>query len=529
MAKNKSIRTIDDVIASDWVNDPGDGASWENGLKWISKSIVSDKDLESKEDLKRQLEEHLRFALCSPIAAVREAGFFYCLAWKKLDYLEDYDDEEDGKELLLASLKKLYSTHSFKRLSLHLFIFPSWKDTLLSVSALLTKRLAPPVAASLESALANPEKMPRTLGALEELITVLGIAPDEANDLLFNFWMKRATFVEDAFSLEDYVLAHERLTIFSSLGRNFSGFASDYCQLLARHLARVPSYLLPAAISWMLIWKCRGCVDMAVKRIYESERDLFAHSLMSHYSRLELGLEETRCLVDFAFNAGEQPQQGAHELLLLCMDESAPAPLLGQAIRAGLEDREQRDKVFSVFALLVERMEVRSTDILSPRSAYLSNLWDSVEGSDDCARWQEVLETFEHIVSAATDPFLESEFFFPLLHACFSSPSIELTRLALDFAEGREGLLSLMEGWLTEPDLQEELVAGLKDKDTHKQIHSLNRLLTMYGHVPVASEYLSKSLQEFQRDISASSADEALKQRMIRTSKRIMQSVKTKA
>jgi hypothetical protein len=522
---SKSIKSIDDVIASDWVNDPSDGASWENGLKWISKAIVSDKDLDSKEDLKQQLEDHIRFALCSPISAVREVGFFYCLAWKRMDLLEDYDDEDDAKALLLAALKKLYDSHSFKRLSLNLFIFPSWRMSLSCVSALVSKRLAPPVVALLGKALAKPEKMLRTLGAIEELLVILGIAPDDVQELLSDFWKERAAFIQEAFEREDYALAHERLALFSTLGRNFSGFATDYCQLLERHLTHVPIYLLPTALSWMLVWKCQNCVNVAVKRLHETDRDLFTQTLILHFSRLNLGLEETRRLVDFAFKAGEQAQQGAHELLFLCMDKGAPSPLLGQAIRAGLEDKARRNETYSVFSLLVERMEVRSTDILGPRSEYLSKLWTSVEGSTDCARWQEVLETFEQIVATATDPFLESEFFLPLLHDCFLSPTIELTRFALNFAGKREGLISALKEWLAEPNLQEELIAGLKDKDARQQIHTLNRLLTMYGHLPVPSEYLSKGLREFEQDLAASSADEEFKQRMLRTSRRILKSV----
>ena len=525
MADEKSIAAEEDILESEWVNDLRDAICWENGLKWLSKAIVSDKDSGSKEDLKRQLEEHIRFALRSTAAGIREIGFFYCLAWKKMNYLEEYDGDDEAQALLFAALKKLYASHAFKRLSFKLFICPEWQDSLACVTALLSKRLAPPVAALLERLLADPCKLSRTLVAIEELLTVLGIAFEDLQGVFAGFWKKRALLIEEAFENDDYVLAHDRLAVFSKLGKNFSSTAEGYGLLLERHLERVPLYLLPAALSWMLTWNCQNCLDKAVKRIHETDGDFFAQILMVHYAHRELGLEETRRLIAFTFKAGEQASLGARELLCLCMERGGSAPLLGQAIREGLEDEARREETFSIFALLVEKMELRSSDIIAPRSEFLSNLWSSVAESDDPIRWHAVLETFERIVSAAADPFLESEFFLPLLRTCLLSPSIELTRLALNFVGDRARLLPVLKDWLAEPALQEELTADLKDEDMRLQIAALNRLLTMYGRIPVSSKYISECLQGFLHTLADSPADDELKRRMMRTSGRILQSV----
>jgi len=521
----EKIKSDGNGFTSSWVNDLGDPASWGNGIKWLSKAIVSDSDADWKNELRRQLDDHIRAALASPLAAIREVGFFYCLAWKKMDFLAAYSGG-DAEGLLLDALTKLYDSHAFTGLSMKLFIRPDWGESVACVSALLSKRLAPPVTAALENSLADPDEAPKTLVAIEELVRLLRVPIDQVRALLVGYWERVAALIQDAFAREDYALVHTHLAALSPLGGLFGDFSYEYCRFLERSIASAELSLLPDALSWAVVWECRACLDKGLERLLGADRGVFAEFLVRHYARFGLGLPDARRLVDFAFKAGGlAPGEGARELLFLCMDGGAASPLLGQAIAAGLEEEGLLDETLSLYALLVEKLEIRSGDILAPRARYLAGLWDAAEGSADPARWREALGIFEHIAAVTGDAFLESEFFLPLLRACLFSPSRDLMRTAIAFIADRKRLVSYVNGWLSEPELQRELTAGIKSKDALSQIRALNRLLEFFWHFPAPSAYIYRCVEDFEGELIASSAEEKLKQRMLRTSGRILRSV----
>jgi len=484
----------------------------------FSRAILANTDPELKIEYKQQLDEHIRFALDSADVKIRGLGFFYCLAWKKIDFLRSYD-QSDAQEILRHALIKLYANYKFKYLDFGLFISADWEESLAAVSALFEKRLSASVLAAIGSFASEMD----ALYTIEELVCILGVPHSEADSLLSNFWRARSVYIRDAFARGDYAAAHDELKILSAFRKIFGDFTEEFGELLHQHIEHAGYAYMADALSWMLSWSCLNCLGAGIECIMINGSELLVQVLRRRYAVLQAG--DAWRLVGFAFGSGIEARAGMRELLLLCMDDNARAPYLKMAIRECLKNPKRRPDVYAIFILLTDTLQVTSSDIYAARAEYLAQLWDSVAGDVSIAYLRAVLEIAEQLVVISGDPFIESEFFLPLLRTYLFSPSIPRSRLALHFVHERKKLIPIFKMWLTEPELQNMFVTELQSADPRAQIHCLNRIRAIYCRIPVASPYLSGHIEKFEQKISDSQLAEPLKKRMLRISKRIAESI----
>ena len=98
-----------------WVSDESSLVSWENGMKWLSKAIVSDNNEMDKQELKHVLEEHLRAGFVHPANSIRQVAVFYSLCWKRMDLIDEFWNKIGTGDLLRYlndALSRMYSNYS---------------------------------------------------------------------------------------------------------------------------------------------------------------------------------------------------------------------------------------------------------------------------------------------------------------------------------------------------------------------------------------------------------------------------------
>ncbi|MDR2734218.1 MAG: hypothetical protein LBC99_06160 [Spirochaetota bacterium] len=525
-------------FTSVWVSDLEDSKSWETGFMGFSRAILANNDPGLKSEYKQQLNEHIRFALDSPSSAIREFGFFYCLAWKKIDLLRSYN-RNDAQDILLRALVRLYANYEFKYLDFRLFIFASWEESIAAVSALFEKCLSAAVLDSIAKRFASDLDM---LHTINELVCILGVPHSEADALLSGSWQARSARIREAFAREDYASAHDELKILSVFRKIFCDFTEEFGVFLQCHIEYAGYAYMADALSWMLSWSCHNCLQAGIECIMKNGNELMVKVLLRRYAALDekhpaltkdgqkrgaavLQTDTAWRLVSFALGSGIEPREGMRELLLLCMDANSRVPYLKLAIRECMKNPKRRPEVYAVFMLLVDTLSITSSDIFDARAEYITQLWDSVSGEASIAHLRNVLDIAEQLVLISGDPFIESEFFLPLLRTYLFSTSVPRSRLALRFANERKRLIPIFKMWLTEPELQNMFVRELESADPQAQIQCLNRIRAIYCRLPTASAYLADRLRKFEQDISASALTEPLKRRILRISRRIAVSV----
>lgn len=507
-----------DISADGWVADLDDPVCWENGMKWLSKAIVSDNDPFDKKELKAQLEQHITVALCSQRQEIRQTGFFYSLAWKRLEQIAGYEGA-DRQALLRAALERLYEKHDFHYFSLRLLVRNDWADTLISIAALLQKKIAAHERVQFAAGLASGDEIlvARTLRSIDECVHVLGIPVAEFETILAEFWRRRQILTGDLIAIGDIRRSRQYFALIEPVRELLQATGADHGRLLTSYLDMARGEDFFAGFRWCLRWGCREGVEKALAKVWPGDGRIVARLVRLHADSSLL--DQGRCEELLALAGGVR--DAVREILELCMDPAAPAPILASAIRAGFADHQRRETVFVLTGALIEGMRLGSQDIISARAHFLTTVWDSVEGSADAGLWEETLGLLYRLVEVSGDALLEGEFFLPLLRECLLSDLVGISRIATGFIRRREDLRRVVQSWLSEPQLQSELVAGLSSLRVQDQVCALNRLMTLYCRYPVSSAYLSKRIGRYIEQLGKSDVRGDLRLKMKNAAVRI--------
>ncbi len=507
-----------DVAADGWVADCADPVCWENGMKWLSKAIVSDNDPFDKKELKIQLERHISIALCSPKKEIRQTGFFYVLAWKRLDLIAGYG-QGDGQALLRSALERLYEKHDFHYFSLKLLVRNDWAGSLASVAALLQKKIGEHEKKAYAAGLQSGDEIlvARTLRTIDECVHVLGIPVVEFETLLVDFWRKRQVVTGDLIAIGDIRRSRQYFAMVEPVRELLQAVGADHSRILSSYLDLAKGEDFFAGLRWCLRWGCRDGMAKALDKIWPEHLGLVARLVRVHIE--SPALDQKRC--EALVNLAGRNREGVRELLELCMDPSASAPNLASAIEEGLCVSERRIDVFVLTGAMVEGMRVKSPEIISVRARFLSKIWDMVEGSEDVDIWDGALQILYELVDASRDTLIDGEFFLPLLREALFSESLTISRMANGYLKKRPDLKKVVLSWLSEPQLQTELASGLSSLRLQDQVKTLNRLVTLYCRYPVPSAYLSKRVARYVEHLEKTRIEGGLKEKMRHAAERI--------
>lgn len=505
---------MNDIATAGWVVDPDDAVCWENGMKWLSKAIVSDNDPFDKQELKGQLDRHIAVALGAAAPAIRQTGIFYCLAWKKLGLLAggvtgDYLAE------LRGGLARLYDNHVFVHVSFDVLVKGGRDEALAAVAALIAKKIPPVLFAELEEQLAASDDsvVGRALHVIEELVRVLNIPTEEISGLLREFWRKRQIEVGNYLAVGDQRRCRHYFALVEPARELLLAVGADHDRLLEDFAAMATGEDVFAGLRWIMRWRCRAALPVVVGKLWPGGRTVLVRVLRAHVDDPRLDRETCGELFDLAGRGGAP---AVVELLTLFIDGNAPAPVFGGVLRDGLLDPQERERVFFLLGLMIECGSLMSTDIVAVRAGFLGRLWDSVQGSADAVLWADVLALLERLVAASGDVLLDGEFFQPLLRESLVSPLSAVSGVAAAVVARRPDLGRIVNDWLCSLQLQNELLEGLISVEIRTQIAALNRLVAIYCRYPVRSQYLSKRLGEYRDRVKTARLDEELRRKMLR-------------
>lgn len=500
-----------DIFVDDWVDTPDDPSSWENGLRGLSRAIVSGINPLEKEELKTQLDQYITAALSSTNTTIRQTGFFYSLAWKRFELISVYEGT-DRESLLQGALERLYEKYEFHYFSLKQLVRDDWPGSVSSVARLLQKKLADHERVRFAEGLASADEavVDRTLHSIDECVRVLGIPVAEFTSVLSGFWKKSMLLTGDLIAAREIKRSQKFFLLIESVRELLQVFGVNPTPLLLSYLDIARDEDLFFGFRCCLCWRCRAGVDKALAKTWPLNRSTIARLIQLH---LDSPLLDQRRCEEILALAGTD-KEAVLEILDLCMDPAAPAPLLASAIEAGLADQTRCVAVFVLTGAMIEGMQLECEDIILTRTRFLARLWSSVEGSVAVELRKETLELLYRLVEASGDSLLEGEFFLPLLRDCLLSEKSEVHRIALGLVQRSDDLKRVVQSWLSEPQLQNDLAAGLLSAQLQDQVRSLNRLLALYCRYPVSSMYLSKHIGRYLEQLEKSALAAGLRLKM---------------
>lgn len=492
-----------DIESYGWVNKKSDIVSWENGLKWISKAIVADKNPQDKLELKSILDVHLNKAFSSNQTRIKEIAVFFCLAWRKYSLLNSFWEKtkfQVMKGYLTNSLNKIFSHHDFKYLDFSIFIKNDKMKAIESIEFILDKKIIHPfykedVTMGLFSK--KQKNVIHTFNVLAELFHKVNLKPDFLKDDLIVFLNQ--SFMEFDRNIEnsEFDKCIYFLGLIEPLREVIISFKYDLSIHLRRLYYKTSKEFLNEVYIYVFKWKA---IYIARKFLIHAEG-----------GRIDLIVAEA---ISTYFNNANFPIKTAHDMILfikttsrvqlyeLLCDISA-----GELNSKGLisffegklrsDNNEDQLNALKFINILLNTLGISSSKIEKLIYNFFESLWNKTVAFHDHKKWYKALEFLKEIEDETQLPYITQEFLSPLIREALFSHSSLIIKDVLIFSSKYGKVEREIKQWLSERFNQKLLSDDLFSKDTKTQINTLNRLVSIYYRVSVSSEYLVKRLEEF--------------------------------
>lgn len=496
-----------------WVSNPDDLVSWENGLKWLSKAIVSDNDQADKEELKQVLDLHLEASFSHAKPSIRGVAVFYALCWRKFPMLVSFWDRSDVREmrrLLNDGLSKMYSNYPTMELDFNLFLDRDRETCFRMVRLLVEQKLPDPlVLRRIQPGLfsGNSHAEAAALLLISELVLLLGMSAEAFRPLLEPFFNKGCHEFHEAVTREDWVWGLDFLQMIEPVRRIIIGYGfHDHLHRSFRgFFFCAPTPFFRETFVALIRW---GFLDMLRDYIKQARDESIVPLLAEVSARyLEPGVRGAvgryHSLYYSLFAAG-------WEVLYDFFEALEKVPGAGQFLcghfRSGLLDSDplkmysaDPEWLFTISAnlqLVLRVLPAPPEALKEIRFRFLESIWKTVIPSRRPRIWRDALALMHTLCHKTGDPLIQSEFFLPLLKEGIFSASVVAARVCIRYAVQDRQLRKLLEEWAEGRFVQEDLLQGLAAHDLATRILACTRITRLYLRLDIRSSLLGKKLRD---------------------------------
>lgn len=492
-----------DIASYGWVSNPDDVVSWENGLKWLSKAIVSDNDQQDKLELKSQLDAHLEAAFRHAETQIREASIFYCLAWKKFDLLELFLKESNSRQtnpMLVSCLARIFSNYELTAVDFERFVLRDRQQTMDVLRDLLVnKQLHPLVRTGYLEELhsRNEQRMAQAVRALAEIHFRMGVDGAFLKQPLQRMIQGYLSRFDQAMDSGDFAWCIAFLDMVDPLRSFIDGDAWGLADRFRRLLFQSPPSLREDAFSHMLRWR-QGKIlkDFCTQGCDGNLPHLMTVALHGYFEKADFSRPDAERLVQFVSG---KDSAVICELVDLVLDHEAEVPRMQEQFRRALHG-DERTAVLNAFYLgtkLDNLLGIKHHGLSRLRQEFLNSLWQETVVSHDHNVWRRTFGLLLEMEWICFDTFIEEEFLLPLLREGLFSFSSLVTKEVILLSREYEVLQTLVRQWAANGANQRDLSEGLFEPNLKQQIRHLNRLVSIYYRVNIKSTYLTKRVREF--------------------------------
>jgi len=505
-----------DLLEYGWVSKKDNPLSWENGMKWLSRAIVSDNDETDKQELKRILEVHLRAGYAHPRSVIRQLVVFYSLCWKRIDLLSEHWEALGAKEMLHylnEALSRMYSNYPTLETSFSIFLDQSPEICLQSISSLIVeKRVEVRVLERIQKGLLSSSagSAERSVRIIQELVELLDMDRELFRPLLEPFFVRRCAEFQAAVSQKDWHWCSHFLKLMEPVRKILLayGLGEELHRSLRGFFFCTPAGSFQETFIHLLRWKFPKILRDYIQQTRDPAATGLLASVAVSYLELDASLVPSyTALFDLLIENGWEKLY-AYFRLLESGEQSSPVleEYLEQRLFAAdpvtLYRRDQ-DSLYSLYrgmALILGDLPNPPPAIKQLKQRFLKSIWDTVVTSSRHTVWREALAMLQEMTVNCRDPFIEGEFFLPLMKEGLFSASSMISREVITFAAEKPNLKSVLLDWAGDEFVQQDLMDKLRCETRSVRIASLNKLASIYLRLNLRCPFLSQKLAEFQEE-----------------------------
>lgn len=488
---------------NNWIDDPQDPDSWQNGLQRLSRSIVACALPEEKEQLKAELEQLLRQLFSADSPPMLEVALFIALGWRRFDLVNSFMHDtpaETVSAVLPGALLRLFSRYRIRNLDFTLFIEDSPAETVaLLRKFLIEKKVSRTFEERLSGSFSGGEaRVDRAIGAVHELVCLIGVAPEELELGLRAFLEDGHRRLQYALDGEDWPWAMTFLKRLDPLRHTIQQIEFSMESLFYRLYRLVPQERRAAVIGELIRWSYTATLRGILA---EMSRGLDSGLLTGALMRAAGIPEEYRepaaqLIATFA----EEDWRVIYQLVCYMGDVHSETGLLQEQLHSRLQSRDpaEQDSGFYAAALIAHLFEKPVNWLSHLEREYIEQFWEECRGISSAAEWSAALERLWQLRVRTGMEWLESELLLPLLKEGLCSYNDAVCAASIRFCRSRRTLAVWFAGLISDSFFQMDLTEGLYDQSWRTRIRSLNRLQSIFLRAPVQSLFLLKRLRQFE-------------------------------
>ncbi len=494
-----------------WVADQTSVVAWNNGLKWISKLIVSTQAEQDDSELRDLLDLHLREGIKNEEKNIKSVVIFYLLGWKRYDLIEEFWKLIGYKlfsELLVENLLKIYSSHRIQMIDFSKLMSKNRKKGIMVLRKFLNEKEIDPLVSKrfTEGLLSdNDAVFFNTAIELHELVDLLEINPKFIDEYQLQIEAKLVADFKVIFEEQDFSLFIHKLELIRPLSNILRYYKFDL--LSGLDLTTVSLHYL--SIDYLFTLAKLG-YRSAVVTYLKVMKPVQADKMLLVLLLKEFKIPKSQDGLWIAFIDFIKQEDSELVFSLVSFEKLSNVDLvrivgfLQNAINLDNEDSEIIS-AFNFLSLLELFGEESHNYVEGIKNKFIKEVWEKTVSNRNVSNWYATIKLLFKMLSSGSNQLLEDELLIPLLREGLLSHHSLISRFIVKEMEEKEDMAKLIDDWTEAKIYQMDLLEGLSGENSKVKMKNFFRIVNLYARLNKKELFIINKLNEFyeENDFSA--------------------------